>query len=241
MPIRRPAHGCHGYSSSRNSVLWAFSSLVVQFDQAACLTRLQASSTRGVRDHIRRVAGCATSTGFAGHLLHTVKTELGHQARARYGYVISLGTPVSGAQIANVGLIVKQMLHMRDPLLQSLENDNTFLRMLAHWRRSENIKATRFDCRPVALYAGIEGARLYRFLKVVPQSSAETPLRELGLTGDFAWFDDRDHMSIAKPVSEQDPVYDWVNRMMTREMTRLNKWQEDHPHELCRQVIDVDD
>src|SRR5262249_36497711 len=30
MPIRRPDHGCHGYSSSRNSVLWAFSSLVVQ-------------------------------------------------------------------------------------------------------------------------------------------------------------------------------------------------------------------
>src|SRR5215831_16263490 len=30
MPIRRPDHGCHGYSSSRNLVLWAFSSLVVQ-------------------------------------------------------------------------------------------------------------------------------------------------------------------------------------------------------------------
>jgi hypothetical protein len=35
MPIRRPDHGCHGYSSSRNSVLWAFSSLVVQHNQAA--------------------------------------------------------------------------------------------------------------------------------------------------------------------------------------------------------------
>src|SRR6516164_360365 len=35
MPIRRPAHGCHGYSSSRNSVLWAFSSLVVLGDQTA--------------------------------------------------------------------------------------------------------------------------------------------------------------------------------------------------------------
>jgi len=57
MPIRRPAHGCHGYSSSRNSVLWAFSSLVVQYDQAACLTRLQATCTRGVRARLRRVAG----------------------------------------------------------------------------------------------------------------------------------------------------------------------------------------
>src|SRR6516162_5418010 len=34
MPIRRPDHGCHGYSSSQNSVPWAFSSLVVQHDQA---------------------------------------------------------------------------------------------------------------------------------------------------------------------------------------------------------------
>src|SRR5215831_1578537 len=76
MPIRRPDHGCHGYSSSRNSVPWAFSSLVVQFDQAACLTRLQATSTRGVRDHIRRVAGCATSTGFAGHAGATANLNL---------------------------------------------------------------------------------------------------------------------------------------------------------------------
>ena len=35
MPIRRPDHGCHGYSSSRNSVPWVFSSLVVQHDQAS--------------------------------------------------------------------------------------------------------------------------------------------------------------------------------------------------------------
>src|SRR6516165_5016779 len=76
MPIRRPAHGCHGYSSSRNSVLWAFSSLVVQFDQAACLTRLQASSTRGVHARIRRVAGCATPTGSAGHAGATANLEL---------------------------------------------------------------------------------------------------------------------------------------------------------------------
>ena len=30
MPTRRPHHGCHGYSSSRNSVPWALASLVVQ-------------------------------------------------------------------------------------------------------------------------------------------------------------------------------------------------------------------
>src|SRR5262245_23673372 len=67
MPIRRPDHGCHGYSSSQNSVPWAFSSLVVQHDQAARLNRIQATSTRGVRARIHRVAGCATPTGSASH------------------------------------------------------------------------------------------------------------------------------------------------------------------------------
>jgi hypothetical protein len=41
----RKDHGCHGYSSSRNSVLWAFSSFVVQRDQAARLARVQTSCT----------------------------------------------------------------------------------------------------------------------------------------------------------------------------------------------------
>jgi hypothetical protein len=39
----------------------------LQYDQAACLARLQATSTRGVSARLRRVAGCATSTGSAGH------------------------------------------------------------------------------------------------------------------------------------------------------------------------------
>jgi|SRR6516164_7998422 len=76
MPIRRPDDGCHGYSSSRNSVLWAFSSLVVHHDQAPRLNRIQTTSTRGVRAHIRRVAGCATPTGFAGHAGATANLKL---------------------------------------------------------------------------------------------------------------------------------------------------------------------
>src|SRR5438128_5419024 len=83
MPIRRPDHGCHGYSSSRNSVLWAFSSLVVQYDQAACLARLQATSTRGVPARLRRVAGCATPTGFAGHASATASLKLIRTADAQ--------------------------------------------------------------------------------------------------------------------------------------------------------------
>src|SRR6266404_6144542 len=86
MPIRRPDHGCHGYSSSQNSVPWAFSSLVVQHDQAARLNRIQATSTRGVRARIRRVAGCATPTGSAGHAgataNHKLTFHLDHSAGA---------------------------------------------------------------------------------------------------------------------------------------------------------------
>src|SRR5262245_33718317 len=76
MPIRRPDHGCHGYSSSQNSVPWAFSSLVVQHDQAPRLNRIQATSTRGVRARIRRVAGCAPPTGSAGHASATAHLKL---------------------------------------------------------------------------------------------------------------------------------------------------------------------
>src|SRR5438067_5588792 len=76
MPIRRPDHGCHGYSSSRNSVLWAFSSLVVQRDQAPRLTLIQATSAGGVRARLRRVAGCATPSGSAGHAGETANLKL---------------------------------------------------------------------------------------------------------------------------------------------------------------------
>src|SRR5262249_14003688 len=76
MPIRRPDHGCHGYSSSRNSLLWAFSSLVVQHDQAARIARIQAASTGGIRPCLRRVAGCAPPTGSAGHAGATANLKL---------------------------------------------------------------------------------------------------------------------------------------------------------------------
>jgi len=48
----------------------------LQFDQAACLARLQATSTRGVPARLRRVAGCATPTGSAGHAGATANLKL---------------------------------------------------------------------------------------------------------------------------------------------------------------------
>src|SRR6266487_202603 len=111
MPIRRPDHGCHGYSNSRNSVLWAFSSLVVQRDQASRLNLIQATSTRGVCVCIRRVAGCATPTGAAGHAgataNHKLTFHLDHSegadqlasTKSACGYLNERGVPFSAASM----------------------------------------------------------------------------------------------------------------------------------------------
>jgi hypothetical protein len=48
----------------------------VQYDQAPRITRLQTTSTRGVRARARRVAGCATSTSSADHAGAQTNLEL---------------------------------------------------------------------------------------------------------------------------------------------------------------------
>src|SRR5262249_15910005 len=48
----------------------------LQYDQAACLARLQATSTRGVPARLRRVAGCAARTGSDGHPAATANLKL---------------------------------------------------------------------------------------------------------------------------------------------------------------------
>jgi len=48
----------------------------LQHDQAPRLNRIQATSTRGVRTYVRRVAGCATPTGSVGHASATTNLKL---------------------------------------------------------------------------------------------------------------------------------------------------------------------
>src|SRR5262249_40604608 len=48
----------------------------LQYDPAARLNRIQATSTRGVRARIRRLAGCATPSGSAGHAGATANLKL---------------------------------------------------------------------------------------------------------------------------------------------------------------------
>src|SRR2546430_15342701 len=63
----------------------------LQHDQPPRLNRIQATSTRGVRACIRRVAGCATPTGSAGHAGATANLKLtfhlDHSAGADHGWL----------------------------------------------------------------------------------------------------------------------------------------------------------
>jgi hypothetical protein len=170
------------------------------------------------------------SIGFIAHSLggnvvtsyiHTVKSELGHIERARHAYVVTLGTPAGGAQIANIGILLKNILQMRDPLLKSLERDNTFLRMISRWRESEDRKAQRFECRPVQLYVGVEGAPMTG-ISVVSIDSAKAPVENLAT--EVKIFNDYDHSRMAKPSSRADPLYKWVDAVLKKEIQRVNDW-----------------
>lgn len=67
---------CRGYNSSRNSVLWAFSRLVVQRDSPACLSQIQITGTGAIRGSTHRVAGFATWGGSASHAGATASIKL---------------------------------------------------------------------------------------------------------------------------------------------------------------------
>lgn len=168
----------------------------------------------------------------AASVIHSAKSRFGHERRARFGFVITLGTPANGAEIANVGSIIKDFVGASDPLLKSLQKDNTFLRMLLRWREAENAKATNFNCRPVHIYPAAEG-RIYPALGVVivPNNSAEA-VKNIAFQGKIKLFENEDHSSIAKPNSKEDPVYKWVEEIIDNEIKRLNQWSPP----LCHQV-----
>jgi len=170
--------------------------------------------------------------------LHTVKTELGHEARSRHAFVITLGTPTDGSDYEALGRWIKTLFLMevqqQDRLLESLRRDNTFLRMLAHWRYSENSKASRFECRPVKMFVGLEGAPMYT-MRIVSASSAQY-FQSVGT--ETKRFDGLDHSQLSKPPGKNDgAVYDWVDGILTKEVARLAEWDADHSNygnRLCR-------
>lgn len=121
------------------------------------------------------------SIGFIAHSLggnvvstyiHMVKTTLGHPQRSQNAFVITLGTPVLGAQIAGLASTLKAQLQMQDPLLESLEKNNLYLTMLEQFREEEITKEGRYTCRPVHLHAAYEEKFIGPLLVVSPDSAA---------------------------------------------------------------------
>lgn len=119
------------------------------------------------------------SIGFIAHSLggnvvstyiHMVKTSRGHPQRSQHAYTITLGTPVLGAQIADISSELKASLGMNDRLLKSLKANNLYLTMLQDFRTAEGPKGDRYGCRPVHLHAAYE-TKAVGIVKVAPESS----------------------------------------------------------------------
>lgn len=171
------------------------------------------------------------SIGFIAHSLggnivstyiHQTKSKKGHIARARNAYVITLGTPITGAFVADIGSVLKSLLGMDDKLLDSLKEGNLYLDMLARFRKDEDAKALGFLCRPVYVHAAFE-TRSLAGIKIVPPTSALGLYPQLFNTIPVPL--DANHSTIAKPVDRQDAAYVWVDENLKLEFDRLKQWQ----------------
>lgn len=161
--------------------------------------------------------------------LHSVKSLLGHEIRARHGFVITLGTPVLGAQIAEVAALAKSAVGMpEDRLLESLKRDNTFLRMMRYWRLLENTKSANFGCPSLSLYVGVEARPTWNFVPVVPDESA---LGMASIAEEVKSFTGFSHSDLANSGPDRPQVRDWVEDKLRFEVERLRR--RDPMEKLC--------
>lgn len=169
------------------------------------------------------------SIGFIAHSLggnvvatyiHKVKTLDGHINRARNAYVITLGTPLRGSAMADIGGLLKSVLGMRDPLLSSLKSENIYLDMLAMFRRDESLKSDKYKCRPLHVYAGYE-TETVAGLTIVPSKTAIGNDGKLFYRSPMPFAEN--HITISKPLNDRAPVYVWVDRVIEEEMSRLTE------------------
>jgi hypothetical protein len=175
------------------------------------------------------------SIGFIAHSLggnivstyiHMVKTKLGHAHRSQNAYVITLGTPVLGAQIADLGSRMKRLLGMNDDLLRSLKRENLYSTMLNEFRVLEEDKERRFLCRSVHLHAAVEQEYLGGLLTIVgPQSAADSISR---LTKSPIIGFRLNHSEIAKPSGPGHDVYRWAHQRVQDEFLRIATWDAAH-------------
>lgn len=199
-------------------VAWAKKD-VASLDQVvmAVLPQLDALRSRGYKaiNFVAHSLGGNVVTAY----LHSVKSRHGHTARAQHGFVITLGTPVNGASIANIGLFLKDLLGMPDPLLSSLQKENTFLGMMGMWAEQEDQKASLFKCRKVHLYAGIESKPLGPVM-VVDAEAARNDLPRVQESRVFPL----NHSEIAKPASTDAAQFKWFMQIAQREIERIDAW-----------------
>lgn len=172
------------------------------------------------------------SIGFVAHSLggnvvssyiHFTKTSRSHPASSQHAYVITLATPVLGAQIADLGSIFKSALGMSDPLLESLTKNNLFLEMLLEFRKAEGPKRELYGCRAINLHAAYEEKYLGPFL-VVTRDSSEASVTQLASSPIVGFR--LDHSEIAKPSDSSHEVYRWVNQKIDDEFVRLSAWDK---------------
>jgi hypothetical protein len=187
------------------------------------------------------------SIGFIAHSLggnvistyiHMVKTEIGHPQRSQNAFVINLATPVLGSQIADLGTSLKKELGMKDPLLNSLEQNNLYLTMLNEFRQEEVAKEGRYSCRPVHLHAAYEKKYIGPLL-IVDQQSAAISISRI-VNSPILGFS-LNHIEIAKPPNDQAEIYRWVMERIEDEYVRLATWDGAHERDraeyrLCEKI-----
>lgn len=174
------------------------------------------------------------SIGFIAHslggnvvstYLQLVLDNLGHPQRAENAFVITLGTPVFGAQIADVVSELKSFFFMSDPILNSLKKDNLYLTMLKDFNNRAGTKGVAHGCRPVHLYAAIEEKYVADIVGVVSPDSSVTPITGL-VSSPIVGFP-LNHLDIAKPTGPGDQgVYDWAETQVEAEYQRLAAWDQ---------------
>ncbi|HEY0490917.1 MAG TPA: alpha/beta fold hydrolase [Telluria sp.] len=134
------------------------------------------------------------------YLLH-VKTAFGHRALNSFGNTITLGSPGSGASIANLGRILSANQQLR--VLTPIE-ENDFQQLLtSSWSDVDKKRLTRTHCDLLVTRAAYETLETPPIGLVVSKASAtvfSSVAKGFALT----------HEALAKPASMQDELYKWV-------------------------------
>ena len=189
----------------------------------------------------RSIGFIAHSLG--GNFVTTYLTEVtllrNHPARSQHGYMVTLATPVMGAQIADHISLLKKALGMQDDLLRSLQDNNLYLRMLNKFRDDTVKKGDLYLCRPVHLYAAYEEKYVGPVL-VVKKDSAGDPIADVANSPIVGF--PVNHLDIAKPAGPYDPIYKWALARISDEMIRLDDWDRTHEsfepgYRLCQDTV----